>query len=178
MYLGTQEIFMAEKSNINISTMKIPELDYCMYSAGSFSKSSKNIATNEADSQRLVEKIFSIFGAANSDEISRDQLIAVDKKDNDYAEHGLQMKQKTLSKKDIQIAFWGKDAERIMSEDAKVKHKAKGQVISQWDFAALLGGCYSETIGTRILITRDRAIEHLSNNKDARKALETFFDVM
>lgn len=177
MYLGTQEIFMAEKSDINIGTIKMPTLRYCTYGT-SPAKSGKGKSANEAASKQLVDKIFKIFGAGNSDEITREQIIEVDKKNNPFAVHGRQMRQPTLSKSDIESAFWGKDAEQIMSRDASVKKHEQEQAISQWDFAALLGGCFSDAgNGTRILITRDRATSFLENNKEARVALESFFEI-
>lgn len=169
---------MAEKSNISIGTIKMPTLQHCMDVINYPSKPVKYKAAKQPVSEPLVEKIFKIFGAGNSDEITREQILAVDKNDKLFPKHGLQIRQPTLSKSDIESAFWGEDAKKNMSDDANAKKQEQEQTISQWDFAALLGGCFSEEgTGTRILITRDRALTFLENNKDARAALESFFEI-
>ena len=170
---------MAEKSNISIGTIKMPTMQHCMDVINYPSSPAKYKAAKQPVSKPLVEKVFKIFGAGNSDEITGDQILAVDKKDKLFPTHGREMRQPTLSKSDIESAFWGKNAEQIMSEDVNAKKQEQEQTISQWDFAALLGGCFSEEgTGTRILITRDRALTFLENNKEARAALESFFQIM
>lgn len=152
---------MADKQSI---------IQFCPKGADYAAKLTAYNRAKESREKNLVERVFKIFGAEKSGKITRDQIIAVDKKDGCWVERGLEMNRETLSRLDIQIALKSKYID---------KKEAAKNPISQNEFAKLLGGCYSqEGAGTSLIITRDQAMRHLKSNEADLKKLEVFMALM
>lgn len=159
---------MAENTSIGTNVGLDPVMQYCPRDAEWAPQARKYRRDKNSPQKKLVDRVFKIFGSEKSNQITLNQIIEVDRKDGVWAEHGVQMNQQTLSGVDIQIAL--KNPHLRM-----VKNEAVKKSISQNEFIAILGGCFSqETVGNKVIITRDQALLHLKRNEAHFKKLADF----
>lgn len=160
---------MAGNTNIGTKVGFDPTLQYCPRDAEWAPQAMKYRRDKNSPQKGLVDRIFKIFGSEKSNTISLSKIMAVDAKDGCAAEHGLQMDRKTLSKLDMQVALGNKVIRYID------KKKAAEEAISQNELIAMLGGCLSqETVGNKVIITRDQALLHFKRNENHYKKLTDF----
>lgn len=162
---------MAE-TGTSIVNIQMPTLQFCDARGRNDLKVDRSAKGKDIDTTILVDKIFKVFGAEKSGKLTRSQIYDVDKKDDNASRLSRDENIKTLSKADIQKAFWGDDFESIIKED-------KTPLLSVSELTALLGGCYSqEGVGNSLVITREQAIKNLSKNKEHKQFLESFMKII
>lgn len=136
-----------------VSTTTAPKVNNPVYDA----------APDNNPAKVTVDKIFTIFDPKGTGKITDKELYKVDKQDGNVAGPIKSTHDKTLSVFDLKKAA---------HPDAKIDPDDANKVLSQDDFAKLLGA--NNTQEMRISITKDDAIKHFAANKKDLTTIQDF----